>query len=130
MARNYGARKELTAEEKAARELKAQNRNKVVCQCKLVCARPNKDGDKIGVAVLNYAAKIPDSTQLDVMSKMEAGTAVLSKWCAVTPYLNELVSMPIMTDVGVVLAGDGEYVQLVDVLTPEKYEAYMDIVGR
>jgi hypothetical protein len=35
-----------------------------------------------------------------------------------------------MTDVGVVLAGDGEFVQLVDILTPEKYEAYMEIVGR
>jgi hypothetical protein len=130
MAKSYGARKELTPEEKAERELKARNKNKVISQCKLICARPNKDGDKIGIAVLNYSARVAGSTQLDVMSKMESNTAVLSKWCAVTPYLNQLVSAPILTDVGCVIAGDGEFVQLVSILDPDEYKAYMAITGK
>jgi hypothetical protein len=130
MANYNAARKELTPEEKAARELKAQNRNKVISSCKLICARPNKDGDKVGIAVLNYSAKIPDSTQLDVMSKMESGTAVLSKWCGVTPYLLSLIQAPILTDFGCVLAGDGDCIQLVDILKPEDYKAYLAVVGR
>lgn len=100
--------------------------NKTVTRCKLLCAKLNKNEEKIGIALLDYSAVI-NNGQLDCVT---LENPVITKWFEVTDELKALINKPVMSDVACIVSGEGNFTVLHEILSDAKYKAYMAIVGR
>lgn len=99
--------------------------NKTITRCKLLCAKLNKNGEKIGVALLDYAAVV-NGNQLDCVT---LESPVITKWFEVTPDLMALTQKSVLSDIACVVSGEGKFTILHDILSDEEYKTYKKFVG-